>query len=249
MPLSIRRQLAGLLHAVGRRDVLFLHTQKTAGTTLISLAYKRYGTSIVSHGDYMKMTSKQMSRKAFISGHFGFDYASQYMDNRYSLTFLRNPVDRLVSLYYFCLSEDPAQYPIYKAAQSMDFKDFLIMASTDPIISGHVKDHQVWQLACGWANRKSRSPADFGEDELLEKAALNLDAFSYVGFTERFEEDKEVICSELKLPCRDDAEVINSSVRPALDEITSDERALAEELTTLDRKLYERAWNRYASAG
>ena len=35
------------------------------------------------------------------------------MDKRYSFIFLRNPIERVLSYYYFCKSRDPKEFEIY----------------------------------------------------------------------------------------------------------------------------------------
>jgi len=82
---------------------LFLHIQKTAGTSIVDWVRPFYGSeNFVSHGDYLNgRTDDELEKivnargKAprdfkdfpFVSGHFGFDFARQIMDKRFSFTF------------------------------------------------------------------------------------------------------------------------------------------------------------------
>src|SRR5678815_920877 len=99
-----------------RRPAIFMHTQKTAGTTMTEAVRRHYRSDFVSHGDYLKRDAASLKKTTFISGHFGFEYSRQFMDGRYSFTFLRDPVERILSLYYFSRTRNPAEYPIYRAA-------------------------------------------------------------------------------------------------------------------------------------
>ena len=94
------------------KPALFLHIQKTAGSPIVRLARLSLSSDeVMSHGDYLNgRTDDELETivnargKApsdfkdfpFVSGHFGFDFARQIMDERFSLTFLRNPIERVL---------------------------------------------------------------------------------------------------------------------------------------------------------
>ena len=85
---------------------LFLHIQKTAGTSIVSAAREHCGdANMITHGDYMSRTSEELADVPFISGHFGYDFARQLMGERYSFTFLRKPVDRVLFLLFMPRAE------------------------------------------------------------------------------------------------------------------------------------------------
>ena len=64
-----------------------MHIQKTAGTSITEAVRPYYQNDIVSHGDYLKHDTANLKNIPFISGHSGFEYARQFMDDRYSFTF------------------------------------------------------------------------------------------------------------------------------------------------------------------
>ena len=99
-----------------RRPAIFAHIQKTAGTTIIEAVRRHYRNRFIAHGDYLEHDTASLKNIPFISGHFGFEFCRQFMDGRYSFTFLRDPVERLLSLYFFSRTRDPAEFPIYRAA-------------------------------------------------------------------------------------------------------------------------------------
>jgi len=68
------------------KPALFLHIQKTAGTSIVEYA-KRYYPSIISHADFLNHKPEEFSEVQFISGHFGYEFTKYHMPNRYSFVF------------------------------------------------------------------------------------------------------------------------------------------------------------------
>lgn len=226
-----------------------MHIQKTAGTTIIDLAREHYGSAnLTSHGDCMRRLPGEFAGVPFVSGHFGFHYASFLMDGRYSFTFLRDPAARILSLYYFCRSRDPGEYLLYKLAQENDIDSFLRLAAEHPSVKSTIWNHQTWQLAHGFASQDKRSILKFGEEEMLVLALDHLEKFDYIGFTETFEEDKSIVLKALGMP--ENTGPMKSNVtqgRPRLEELSSATKRLLDEVTGLDREIYEAAWARKKS--
>lgn len=137
---------------------LFIHIQKTAGSTLVDEAKRQFlEPQVSSHGDYL---GGEVSDKHFMSGHFGIAYAEPFLKDRYSFTFLRDPVDRIISLYNFAKDRDPGQNALYAlVARTDSFEGFLAetverpRGHDDPEKIGlheHVWNHMTWQLGWGW---------------------------------------------------------------------------------------------------
>lgn len=232
-------------NVAGSVPALFLHIQKTAGTSLVNMARRYYGNDVVSHGDCWGKPPEQFSQVRFISGHLGYSYMRPLIGDRYSFTFLRNPVDRILSMYYFCRSRDPAEFDIYRRAHEMDLPGFLMAGLTDPMIKARIWNNQVWQLAHGYTHLDSVTPDDFSGEELLSLAKKHLAEFSYIGFTETFAADADLICKALKFPKRRAGEPIQmenvTPRRPGFAEQSAEVKKLLMDLTELDRELYDHA--------
>lgn len=230
---------------------LFFHLQKTAGTSVVDLARRHYGSrGVVRHGDFLDRSPEDFADTPFVSGHFGFDYASPLLPGRYSFTFLRDPLDRLVSKYFHCRTT-PVRYPIHQRARALDFDDFLEAGLTgkDLLIRSHVWNYQVWQLAHGHG-RSSRVPApgekapwDFGEEELLDLALSHAGQLSQVGFVERFDEDCEKVFATLGFSHTPGKRSNVTRSRPRTGELPARTRDLLLGLTELDRRLYTELWS------
>jgi len=219
-----------------------MHIQKTAGTTITQSVRRHYRKDMVSHGDYLERDTASLQRTLFISGHFGFEYCRQFMDGRYSFTFLRDPVERILSLYYFSRTRDPAAYPIYRVAHEMDLAGYLRAGFERDDIKTYLWNHQACQLACGWHDPAQRQIADFTDEQILERAKAHLTEFDYIGFAESFGVDSKAILANLNVPVPESLVPANVTPRrPHRNDLPAATIRLAEELTRLDAALYEHA--------
>ena len=233
--------------APGTVRALFLHIQKTAGTSIVHLARQYYGESITSHGDCWGKTLDQLTNMRFISGHIGYHFARPLMDGRYTFTFLRDPAERILSMYYFCQTRDPAEFEIYRKAHELNLAGFLKAGLSDPCVRMNIWNNQVWQLAYGYANLDNRKVDDFSDTELLRLARIHIDELSYVGFTETFVADATLILRALGIPESKEIPVMNATPdRPRVAEQSPEIRNLLDRLTALDRSLYDHARTKYA---
>ena len=197
---------------------------------------------MVSHGDYLKRDTASLKKTTFISGHFGFEYSRQFMDGRYSFTFLRDPVERILSLYYFSRTRNPAEYPIYRAAHEMDLAGYLRAGFDREDIKAYLWNQQAWQLACGWNDPQQRQISNFTDEQILEGAKAHLTEFHYIGFAESFAADSKAILANLNVPARESLVPANVTPRrPHRNDLPAATIRLAEELTCLDAALYEHA--------
>ena len=254
---------------------LFLHIQKTAGTSIVSFAQATYGPSNVhSHGNYLdgyitrgaslletfrdcpeyrhffshENTIRRAGVVPFVSGHFGFDFASSLMKHRYSFTFLRDPVERILSFYYFCRSRDPSEYKIYQLTQEVSLNNFLKMGMKDPEVKNYIWNNQTWQLAYGYGNSTARCITKCSPDDILHRAVKHLDQFSDIGFAETFESDSSRILEAIGIKPPHAKIVSNQTVgRPTKDDLSRATLAHLEQLTQLDQALYDEAWKKNGS--
>lgn len=231
--------------AAGTVPALFMHIQKTAGTSLVNMARHYYGSSIVSHADYCSSTPEELSKYNFVSGHFGYAYARRLMSGRYTFTFLRDPLERVLSFYFFCRSRELVRYEIYRLAHDHELPEFLEMCMADPFLKMQVWNNQVWQLAYGYTLPDTLTLEDFSPDQLLELSKDHLQAFSLVGFTETFDKDAATICQALKFPRRRRNQPYlkenATPQRPQLSDQPASTREMLMKITELDRELYSYA--------
>jgi hypothetical protein len=238
---------------------LFLHIQKTAGSALLDSIWPHYGASMITHGDFIGRRPADFKDVMFVSGHFGYAYAKSLMPSRYSFTLLRDPVERVLSYYHYCRSQNTDKFSTYTLAKELDLVPFLIAVSEDVLIRKSVWNNQAWQLARGFGyvyTPESRDPVtgelqldDSSPEEILSLAISHLDEFSYVGFAETFAADRDVICSKLGLPPDSDgALTISSPPRPRAPDLPDSTLQLLRDLTQLDQILYDTAMRKREAA-
>lgn len=250
------------------RAAVFLHIQKTAGTSIVDTARLFYPSDLVSHADYMSLPFEEINKRRFVSGHFGYSFARPLMADRFSFTFLRNPLERLVSMYYFCRARDPAEYDIYRLARAHTFDEFLHLAlrreaGVSDMMYHRLWNHQAWQLAAGWGplhgdhddGNRLRADGNSGLDELgaaeiHDLAAAHLCEFDHIGFQEDFENDCRTIFSALK--CRNPQSLHHSNAtasRPRLVDLPQSTIEKMMKLTEIDREIYNIAWKQRKTMG
>ncbi|MDR2893473.1 MAG: sulfotransferase family protein [Deltaproteobacteria bacterium] len=235
---------------------IFMHIQKTAGTALIApiRAYYGYDNSS-SHADHfydldeLTLVNKFFQNKemvaryknmGFISGHFGFDFYRRFMEGRYSFTFLRDPIERILSYYYFCKGREADEYFEYGLAQRLSLDDFLLQGFENPAMRIRIWNNQTWALAYGnWAHTP-RPQTSFSPEELLDLALEHLDNFSHIGLLESFQTDRNIILSALGIPLPADNAHINATPgRPGVADLPPATLKLLADLTKLDQRLYD----------
>jgi len=224
--------------------VVFVHIQKTAGSSIVELARNYYGESVISHGDYSGHRPEDFQKIDFVSGHFGYEFARHLMPGRFSFTFLRDPVQRVLSFYHYCKKQDTDDFEPYRLAQELSLEAFLEYALKPNTLKTAVCNNQAWQLAHGYGHGTERNYFSFDEAEVQDLAIAHLEKFSHVGFTESFEDDRDVILTSLGLPFPETNEITNASgSRPSLSDLSDSAVELLGEVTRIDQVLYDYAWS------
>ncbi|MEM5788224.1 MAG: sulfotransferase family 2 domain-containing protein, partial [Syntrophobacteraceae bacterium] len=119
---------------LGEGCLVFLHIPKTAGTSLYKMFGSSFGEEVIfrHHQDGLidKARKEDLSKYFVFMGHMDYDAISYIPKSPISLcTFVRDPVERLLSLYYYLRAHEPS-HPNYKMdwrmeqANELDIEEF-----------------------------------------------------------------------------------------------------------------------------
>lgn len=242
------------------KRVIFLHIPKCGGTTLHHMLGQWYGTENMHperfNGLY-RYAAAQLASKLVFSGHFDYYSTTLVPGPKQLISFLRDPVDRLVSLYNFHRAHNSAaikrgNLQLPRWANEHDIDDYFAHSkirahpAVDNSITRYFSD--IPQIATPMENPALR---EVTLDEMLEQALRNLEKFAFVGFMDRYDEDIERLAETLDRPapselCRhqvlDDLMETSPDMRKIEKQRPAPEtRAGMEELVRYDRLFYARA--------
>jgi hypothetical protein len=225
--------------------VAFVHVPKTAGGTVKAmLAAAPSGHRVIDCGNFLR-SPEGMNRKLaqlrargwstgdVVIGHVPYGaYRSQFPSEVTYMTFLREPVDRVLSHYYRHV--DRAQ----GRDRTRGVKPRLRKSggSLETVFA----DPRFFYLSNLQTRFLCSDPAPIGPlpDDALDEAKANLRELAFVGIQERFTESLVLFRQSLGLQVAPATDRHVNSYRPPLDEIADEERQLIEEHNRLDAELY-----------
>ncbi len=156
---------------------LFFHIPKTAGTSVRQALCDLLGPDQISPGvvHFSEVDIEQISRYRVIAGHFTYDQLAHFAGRRL-FTFLRDPVDVVLSNYYFCRNvlTDTTE-PVVRFCKELSLAEFVEHGARMPTFFNAV----AWRLA----GVGLRTFAMSGE-ELFKLAVEHLESFDFVGIYE-----------------------------------------------------------------
>jgi hypothetical protein len=232
--------------------IAFVHIPKTAGGTVSSMfvaAYSKYGMH--KAGNYLKgpdLAERKIAKAdagwenwhrqggRVTVGHMPYGLYRTYLPrNTCYMTFLREPVDRVLSHYYRHIHRQNlgrAGIQKKKRPGARAKADSIEQALVDMNLPQ--LNNLSTRFLCG------RDPFEELPDSALDDAKENLRTFEFVGIQERFEESLVLLQRMFGLGGLPyvDRHVSNEGARPRVDEISDEQRALIEERNRLDAELY-----------
>jgi hypothetical protein len=167
------------------RSYVFLHIPKTGGITMYHVLNRQFDRSqvftirgIADRREFDKFSETSREQLQLVRGHMEFGIHSCLTEPVSYFTILREPVDRVISHYYY--HKTRPDDPIYESAQKLDLKAYV-----ESRIGIFVDNFQTRMLAGKWYD----VPPGQLLPEALETAKRHLrDYFAVAGLTERFDE-------------------------------------------------------------
>jgi hypothetical protein len=230
----------------GGLPLAFVHINKTAGTTFTEYLRAHFhdqrAVAPAFFGCYEQMGVHDRSRELFW-GHFPYAQFAMHRPDAWFITFLRDPVQRVISQYRSLHNPSnvgggwaavltPAARKALEFAQQASFEEFVM--SEDPFIVGHLHDLQTRFLS---------SQSDPKHPEFLSSALANLQhRLLYFGTTEAFSESVELFRYQLGSHIEYSAERHRRNVSQRYPvELGSQAQQRVEQLVQNDLLLYQHA--------
>ncbi|QIZ72498.1 sulfotransferase family 2 domain-containing protein [Oxynema aestuarii] len=230
------------------KTLFFLHIPKAAGTTLNDIITRQYKSESVfqtnpvnireSKNKLIKMSESDKENFKVIKGHMEFGWHEFIPQEFTYITMLRDPVERVISLYYYIL-KNPRHYLYNIVTENrMSLRDLLSSRISAQLSNGQTR------ILSGREELVQKPLAVFEEcpAEWLDSAKQNLDKyFVTFGLTEKFDESLILFKQILgwKIPFYTSKNV--NKHRLFKSEFSVQDIILIEEYNRLDIELYKYA--------
>ncbi len=157
---------------------VFLHIEKTAGTSLVSYFEDEFGEDFLyAHPTELIELKKSgvLDRKTMVAGHFNFREVLRFFPNRTIITFLRDPVERVISFYNFVRERPITKDAVTKISKELTLEEFL----------DHCSKINDRRFVNGMTLKLS---TEINPRNELASSLLNIENLDFIGFQATFED-------------------------------------------------------------
>lgn len=225
------------------KRIAFCHIPKTGGTSIHKFILEKYGTDSVSENldsENYSTAVRALSRYSAIIGHFWFRPGESLDPSRLNFTVLRDPIDRILSHFYFFRRLGSTIHPS-APERHMDLRTYAF--SDLPTVIAATVNFQTRLLAPLGLPPTALNPSD---NELLLAAQRAVDTFDLVGIFPELEDAAACIAYLTRVsPGKEFPRENVSFGRPAIADISDEVRTRLESQNELDRELCAYAARRF----
>jgi hypothetical protein len=244
---------AGFRKTNMRTALYYLHITKTAGSSLTSFLDSQFDRDEICPAHLLlglfSIPKHELPRYKLFRGHLWYGLNSYVGTDLTYMTMLRDPIERVISWY----SHVRCQPGAYRHDRVLNENWTLLDFVTDEATNWDMINAQTLFLAVDLDyDRLARDPVGYGQAvvkayarrrndrKLLDIAKARLEKFAFVGLTERMQDSLRLLCHTFGFDPRFEEPRLNvSNNRPSVGELTVQTIAAIEEITELDRDLYD----------
>jgi len=186
--------------------LVFMHIPKTGGTTLHHLLINSFDKEEVCPERFNGLRhyrAGELARYRYFSGHFDLPSVRLIPGRKRVITMLREPVARLISLYYFLRSYKPAiietdQLELARLANQYAMADFFRAREvrSHAAVNNAMTRVLIDTIAVDrWEGKSGDALADCRP--FLQLAIRELESLDAFGILERYDDSVELICQSI----------------------------------------------------
>ena len=229
--------------SITKTSVVFQHVAKTAGSTFENILNRQYDPNRIYRltadtpdellraiHRYKRMSLAERASYDLVAGHSAFSVFDDIPGQRVGITFLRDPVERVISHYFY--AKRRPDHPLYSMAMDLDLGDYTLSLPNE-------LQNRCTQVFASLTHREINADPEAA----LAVAKKNLKVhFRVIGLTERFDESIVLIAHRLgwnQFPYYQRLNV--TSKRPKRSQVSDQALRVIREANALDIRLYESA--------
>lgn len=224
--------------------LIFVHLPKTGGTTFKSILRRVYGQNRLfettpgqvpeSIDRFARASEEERAAYRVVTGHIPFGMETLVPRPAATITLLRDPVERLISNYYYVRNAPDHPAHAQTVAEDVTLEDFVRARHDNPMTR--------WYLSTDPHKRALIPPDEPVTRRHLDMAIRNIrERCAIVGVTERFDEWVALVAARFGWPFTVYARANVTRKRPLATELPANVRDLLESRTGIDRDLYAEA--------
>jgi hypothetical protein len=246
------------------RALIFLHIAKTAGSTLHAIIERQFAPEVThnlkrirpprSIQEFFNLPESERRRIRLLKGHMPYGLHKYLSVPATYLTMLRDPVDRVISQYYFTLRMPGISLYEEITSKHMSLADFALKRAS----LGVVNDQTILLSGVEKVNTALLSgvemPSFAGNEEVASEDTLRIaiqnleNHFAVVGLSERFDESVLLLKREFGWKNIFYVKRNVTKDRPTKQQVPREVIELIEKQNFLDVQLYEYARQRFEEA-
>lgn len=175
-----------------KSKIVFMHFWKAGGSTMLDIFRRKYGNNnvlLAYNGEIKQLTNNQLNEYRVIIGHIDSSEIGIIPGRKRVITLLRDPIKRMMSLYYFAKSHD-----LNKTSKK---DEILVHLAQKYSITDFFKSREFSELTQFHNNYCKSLVVNNKNGEILESAILGLHGLYEFGIMEDYDTSTQMILNKL----------------------------------------------------